>query len=241
MLYHFCFNIFIVFSVKSIAKASSLLQSRLLGDRNQWHSAVMTWSRLQGELAASRNADKTPRTALREKVKKEGIGREDQNKEEGKCILESRKRTRELTEEESENKRLRSDEQNGSRTLKGEREEDNNREAGEEGLQDISVVNNLVVVDTESSREKDGEQNESDFKGIRSGHTATSVSFRINCKCSGSLSRCLSPQVNAIFLIYGHRFCECKQCVQFIKKSFKVYKLLIVKSLYSGMISASAV
>lgn len=227
VLYHFCFNIFIVFSVKSIAKASSLLQSRLLGDRNQWSRAVMTWSRLQGELAASRNADKTPRTALREKVKKEGIGREDQNKEEGKCILKSRKRTRELTEEESENKRLRSDEQNGSRTLKGEREEENNREAGEEGLQDVSVVNNLVVVDTESSREKDGEQNKSDFKGIRADHTATSVSFRINCKCSGSLSKCLSPQVNASFLIYGHRFCECKQCVQFLQRALKFTNYLL--------------
>ncbi|XP_037553847.1 THUMP domain-containing protein 2 [Nematolebias whitei] len=205
-------------SYYSPAKASSLLQSRLLGDKNQWSSAVMTWSRLQGELAASRNADKTPRTALREKVKKEGSGSEDQNKEEGKCFLESRKRTRELTEEESENKRLRSDEQNGSQTLKGEREEDNNREAGEEGLQDVSVVNNLLVVDIESSREKDGEQNESDFKGVRADHTTTglehtvenrttnhlgvdikskyleNVSFRINCKRSGSLSKCLSAQ-----------------------------------------------
>uniref|UniRef100_A0A3B5M346 THUMP domain containing 2 n=1 Tax=Xiphophorus couchianus TaxID=32473 RepID=A0A3B5M346_9TELE len=39
-----------------LAKTASVLQSRLLGDRCQWISAVRTWSRLQGELAASRNA-----------------------------------------------------------------------------------------------------------------------------------------------------------------------------------------
>lgn len=34
----------------STAKAASLLQSRLLGDIDQWTSTVMTWSRLQREL-----------------------------------------------------------------------------------------------------------------------------------------------------------------------------------------------
>lgn len=34
----------------STAKAASILQSRLLGDIDQWTSAVLTWSRLQGAL-----------------------------------------------------------------------------------------------------------------------------------------------------------------------------------------------
>ncbi|XP_017284737.1 THUMP domain-containing protein 2 isoform X2 [Kryptolebias marmoratus] len=204
-------------SHSSPGKASSLLQTRLLGDRNQWSSAVMTWSRLQRELAASRKADKTQRNAMGERMEKEeGRGSE----EGGKCILESRKRTRELSEEESEHKRLRSDEQNRPETLKKEREEDNVRETKNEGLQGFTVVNNVADLDIESSRGKEAEQNEANFQVSRSDNVQAglertvencngkmnhlgvdvlsenveNVSFRVNCKCSGSLSRCLSAQ-----------------------------------------------
>lgn len=37
----------------STAKAASVLQSRLLGDIDQWTSTVMTWSHLQRELERS--------------------------------------------------------------------------------------------------------------------------------------------------------------------------------------------
>ncbi|KAM3862646.1 THUMP domain-containing protein 2 [Diretmus argenteus] len=47
----------------SPAKVASVLQSRLLGDRSEWDDAVMTWSRLQRELA-SRNTVNTPSTAM---------------------------------------------------------------------------------------------------------------------------------------------------------------------------------
>lgn len=44
------FFVWLVFSIMSIAKAASALQSRLLGDIDQWTSTVMTWSHLQREL-----------------------------------------------------------------------------------------------------------------------------------------------------------------------------------------------
>lgn len=179
MLCHFYTDISVMFSVKPTAKASSLLQSRLLGDRHEWRSAVMTWSRLQGELAASRNAGKI---ATEGRTEKEERRSEKLTEEGGKCMLESRKRTRELREEESENKRLRSDGQHESRTLNKEREEDNNREAGKEGLQHFSVVNNVVNFDIERSEEKDTEQNESHFKGSRSDHTTAELECTVeNC------------------------------------------------------------
>ncbi|XP_013873027.1 THUMP domain-containing protein 2 [Austrofundulus limnaeus] len=196
-------------SHSSPAKASSVLQSRLLGDGNRWRCAVTTWSRLQGELAARRNATAT-----------EGRRSEKQTEEGGKCTLESRKRTLELREEESENKRLRSDGQHESRPLNKEGEEDNNREVGKEGLQHFGVVTNVVDLDIESSEEKDTEKTEPIFKGSASDHTTAglectvencnrttnplgadvlseyvdNVSFRVNSKCSGSLARCLSAQ-----------------------------------------------
>lgn len=48
----------------SAAKAASVLQAQLLGDRDQWHSAVMTWRRLQGELAHRKSTVDTPSPAL---------------------------------------------------------------------------------------------------------------------------------------------------------------------------------
>ncbi|KAI4813313.1 hypothetical protein KUCAC02_024645 [Chaenocephalus aceratus] len=55
------------------AKASSVLQSRVLGDKDQWSSAVMTWSRLQGELSglqegSGRNVDNTAEDLTVQKV-----------------------------------------------------------------------------------------------------------------------------------------------------------------------------
>lgn len=212
-----------------------MLQSRLLGDRNHWSSAVTTWSRLQGELAASRNADKTPRSVMREKVKKEGSGSDDQNKEGGKCILESRKRTQEQTEPGNESKRLRSDEQNGLLTLKGEREEDNNREAGEEGLQDISVVNNVVVADIESSREEDGKQNESCFKGIRSDHTTAGLEHTVE-NCNRTTNH-LGVDINSKYVENGKQiqsrsnFCKDKTVLKAHKNKttavFFLYQFLL--------------
>ncbi|KAI3362778.1 hypothetical protein L3Q82_001833 [Scortum barcoo] len=91
----------------SPAKAASVLQSRLLGDADQWRKAVMTWSRLQGELAVRRSTVKAPSTARRVTWKEE---------EEEKCDVESRKSTEEQREESGDG-RLRSDEQNGEYML----------------------------------------------------------------------------------------------------------------------------
>lgn len=142
---------------------------------------MMTWSRLQGELAASRNVHKTHRTATDGRTDiEEGRRSEKQTEEGGKCMLESRKRTQEPREEQSENKRLRSDGQHESQTLNKEREEDNNREAGKEGLQHFRVVNNVVDLDTESSEAKDTDPNESNFNSSRSDHTTAGKTVE-NC------------------------------------------------------------
>lgn len=93
----------------SKAKAASELQSKLLGDRNQWNSALMTWSSLQGELT---NKERTLKNqALRVyKKREEEETCDNRNKV---CSVESMKRTRQQREEEE---RLRSGEQNGRQT-----------------------------------------------------------------------------------------------------------------------------
>ncbi|KAM7408384.1 hypothetical protein PAMA_002212 [Pampus argenteus] len=84
------------------AKAASVLQSRLLGDINEWTSAVMTWSHLQGELAGSRTTVNIPSTSLKRRRKREeGRESEKQSKEKEKCDEEFRKNTGEQIEEES--------------------------------------------------------------------------------------------------------------------------------------------
>lgn len=48
------------------AKAASVLQSRLLGEKDQWRDAVMTWRRLQGELERRKAALSTRRRETRQ-------------------------------------------------------------------------------------------------------------------------------------------------------------------------------
>lgn len=50
----------------STAKAASVLQSRLLGDIEQWTSAVMTWSRLQREMVCRSYPVKLSKGSTRE-------------------------------------------------------------------------------------------------------------------------------------------------------------------------------
>uniref|UniRef100_A0A1A7YYI5 THUMP domain containing 2 n=2 Tax=Iconisemion striatum TaxID=60296 RepID=A0A1A7YYI5_9TELE len=182
----------------SPARASHVLQSRLLGDRNQWTGAVRTWSRLQGELAANRNADKiTAKKARKETEEEKGV------EEEGKCLVECRKRTRELRVDEWESKKLRSDKQTNDK----EKEE----EAEVLDLSGVNEVEEIKSPDTDRSREKDTNQScgtshtaarlEHNVEGcsrtmdeLDTDTALENVSFRINCKCSGSLSRCLSAQ-----------------------------------------------
>lgn len=115
-----------MFFVIFIAKAASVLQSRLLGDGDQWAKAVMTWSRLQAELADRRTTVNAPSTAR-------GVSRK---REEGeKCDVESRKSTVEQREE-SGNGRLRSGEQNGAQTLEKKRK----REKEERGVEEVRDV-----------------------------------------------------------------------------------------------------
>lgn len=114
-----------------------MLQSRLLGDRNEWNSAVMTWSHLQGELASRRTNDITPSTDLGGMRKgKEGRGSTEQREEEEKCHVQDRNRTGEQKDEESENRRLRSGEENGVQTQQKKRKRDNE----ETGIEGIKVI-----------------------------------------------------------------------------------------------------
>ncbi|XP_018517281.1 THUMP domain-containing protein 2 [Lates calcarifer] len=107
----------------SPAKAASVLQSRLLGDRNQWTNAVLTWSRLQGELDGQRTAFNISSTALGVMRKNEEVGRrsEELREEEENCHVETGESTGEQREEESGNRRLRTGEENGACALEKKR------------------------------------------------------------------------------------------------------------------------
>ena len=94
-----------------------MLQSRLLGSLNEWTIAVMTWSRLQGELAGRRTTVNIPSTSLKGRRKgEEGKENEELGKEEEKCNEGFRINTGEQREEESENGSLRSPVQSGEKT-----------------------------------------------------------------------------------------------------------------------------
>lgn len=73
-----------------VAKAASVLQSRLLGDKDQWISAAMTWRRLQRELERRRAAVSTPSTALGMTTKQEEGSGIDVDE---RCNVESRRRS----------------------------------------------------------------------------------------------------------------------------------------------------
>ncbi|KAM4730510.1 THUMP domain-containing protein 2 [Anableps anableps] len=166
----------------SPAKTASLLQSRLLGDRCQWISAVMTWSRLQGELTSSRNTV-SANTSQRDREK--GRGCEKQSDEGEKCLQGSRKRTHEFTAEESDEKRPRGREQSTRLALELEKEDS------------VRVLKNVCAAYSKKELEQNVEscsKNTNHLGKDNSLGSVENVSFRINCKCSGSLSRCISAQ-----------------------------------------------
>ncbi|KAK2824548.1 hypothetical protein Q5P01_021723 [Channa striata] len=106
----------------SPAKAASILQSKLLADRNQWTSAVLTWSRLQGELVSRRPTDIIPGTDLGAgKEEEEGRGDKEQRDEKEKCRMKTTKSTIQQTEKESEIRRVTTGEENGPQTLEKKR------------------------------------------------------------------------------------------------------------------------
>uniref|UniRef100_A0A8C4EKP3 THUMP domain containing 2 n=1 Tax=Dicentrarchus labrax TaxID=13489 RepID=A0A8C4EKP3_DICLA len=238
----------------SPAKAANVLQSRLLGDRNQWTSAVMTWSRLQGELAGRRSTVDAESTAVGvTRKREEGRRSEEQKEEEEKCDLECRKSAGEKREE-SGNGRLRSGEQNEAQTLEKKRKRDDGDEEEEERRgapwNFSSEKNEEKEKTSERQRGREGEEERvmlelsscgkngkhRDFNGrdrcvesssrgmddtakdvavervenvkttgkrdetllqpsrINSEPPSVPVSFRISCKCTGSLSRYFSPQ-----------------------------------------------
>lgn len=159
--YHFCIDLCVVFCVIFIAKAASVLQSRLLGDKNEWTSAVMTWSRLQGELADRRTTVNTPSTALGGRWKREeGRRSEQQGEEEEKCDVETRKSTEEQREEESGNGRQRSGEQNGAPTPVKKRKRDDEEAEGREvaAFDSSSEINEEDEKTSERERRREGEE-----------------------------------------------------------------------------------
>ncbi|KAE8281042.1 THUMP domain-containing protein 2 [Larimichthys crocea] len=146
----------------SPAKAASVLQSKLLGDRNQWAGAVMTWSRLQGELAGRRmtTPDATSATleVTRKKEEEERRSEEQQEEEEEeeKCDVESRKSAGEQREEERGNGRL-----SAVHALEKKRKRDDEEEEEEEerrgAARDFSSEKNVNTSETERRREGEEE------------------------------------------------------------------------------------
>ncbi|XP_015251428.1 PREDICTED: THUMP domain-containing protein 2 isoform X1 [Cyprinodon variegatus] len=168
-------------SYNSPERNSSFLQSRLLGDRCQWIGTVMTWSRLQGELKASRNA---VRMSMTQGAREKGRGSKRQSEEGELCHQESRKRACEFTSDDSDVKRLSGREQRRHATEV--EKEDSNRELEE-----------VCAVDSQKELEGNAERCKKDMDGLENDpplESVEKVSFRINCKCSGSLSRCITAQ-----------------------------------------------
>ncbi|XP_029377179.1 THUMP domain-containing protein 2 [Echeneis naucrates] len=138
------------------AKAVSILQARLLGNRNQWTDAVMTWSRLQRELSDRRTHAKASSTSQTVKRTKEGgKGSEGQRKEEEKCNVVTGKPTEEQRGEESVTRRLRSVEGNGAQTVEKKRKSETSQKG--ETCGEAQALEKRIKRDNEdeSSRDKD--------------------------------------------------------------------------------------
>ncbi|XP_028983152.1 THUMP domain-containing protein 2 [Betta splendens] len=216
----------------SPAKAVSVLQSRLLADRNEWTSAVMTWSRLQMELSSKRNTSITssPDLGVMRKREKERWSPEEKDKrgfegiradrkwEEEQPTLE-KKRKRYDEEEEAEGATSHSnhgknvEKDTASETSKRKEEEqmgkfirftgaiskvdfnggsapaDHSMQSG--SSTDDCVVQRVERVKTPGREEKTLSQSSSTEPEPSS---CFPVSFRISCKCTGSLSRVFSAQ-----------------------------------------------
>ncbi|CAJ1066718.1 THUMP domain-containing protein 2 [Xyrichtys novacula] len=138
----------------SPAKAAAVLQSRLLGDRNQWTCALMTWNCLQGELSNRQSTTNTTNPAFvgeseevrgnegqteKEKpnvdtMRNKGVQKEEENRSlrsgelNEKQTLEKRdmenKGVEEVREEESQWKEEKNDEQYFTETMKKKRKRD---------------------------------------------------------------------------------------------------------------------
>ncbi|CAK6960756.1 THUMP domain-containing protein 2 [Scomber scombrus] len=147
------------------AKAASVLQSRLLGSLNEWSSAVMTWSRLQGELAGRRTTVDIPSTSLKGRRKgEEGRENEELGTEEEKCNEGFRINTGEQKEVESENGSLRNAVQRGEKTSReicGVEAQTLEKKRKRDDEEEASIVKNVQkqrISEREITREDDEEE-----------------------------------------------------------------------------------
>ncbi|XP_010765757.1 THUMP domain-containing protein 2 [Notothenia coriiceps] len=228
------------------AKASSVLQSRVLGDKDQWSSAVMTWSRLQGELSGRRRTTvKSQSTALgvTRKTGEEGRGSEELKREiverEGQtCGAEAqtleKKRKRDEGGNESSIDKNAEDQRTSERDRKRHCEEEDEeerkglsicRQNGKKGIiSETDLCGTGSVCDHATSglhhnvegsgRNVDNTPEDLTVQKVEHGKTTegrdetllqpslikpeppspAAVTFRISCKCTGSLSRYYSQQ-----------------------------------------------
>nr|XP_057914969.1 THUMP domain-containing protein 2 isoform X2 [Doryrhamphus excisus] len=159
-------------SIISPVRAASVLQSTLMSDLKQWTDAAMTWKRLQGELTANTEELGVPKREEVRSGEDEELRRSDHREEE----------------------EVRS-EQNGEQTLETRGEMLHSRKTCRDDIQMMKKRRKMDFKD-EPCADDSGKSNEEDcFQHIKD-KTAIEVpfSFRISCKCSGSLSRILSMQ-----------------------------------------------
>ncbi|XP_068597801.1 THUMP domain-containing protein 2 [Brachionichthys hirsutus] len=225
----------------SAPKAASVLRSSLLGDGTQWTSAAMTWSRLQGEMAAGktkgseeerrsgvqsgyctggqREASSSQRSGrheraqtLGEKRKREEEEEEEEEKEERgsavqdsaseKCVEEEMMCEKEGEEENGMLTKFHRSPRNVKLgTISGTDSPDKDRKTPGADLKvETSRRTSGLVEDGASERvgnEKSTEgsdQNRLQLSRIAPEPPSLPASFRISCKCTGSLSRHFSSQ-----------------------------------------------
>ncbi|XP_068588003.1 THUMP domain-containing protein 2 [Cebidichthys violaceus] len=172
------------------AKAASELQSRVLGDVSQWTGAAATWSRLQGELSDRRTTVRTPR-------REEGRGREEgrrQGDEEGSggtCGVEAQRMTTKRRRDEEEKESSSADKRRTSERQRGY-EEDDGRQGMSAGRDHGVETDDMTEDKVEHAKPTAGRPQPSRTEPDPSGPDR--LSFRVSCKCTGSLSRYFSSQ-----------------------------------------------
>lgn len=95
-------TIYILTFYSILANAASTLQSRLLGDKSHWSTTVMTWRRLQRELADKRTAINTlgTRQSRGGQIEESGNNAQKSDEENGAQTVEKKRRRVEEVEEE---------------------------------------------------------------------------------------------------------------------------------------------
>ncbi|XP_061767267.1 THUMP domain-containing protein 2 isoform X1 [Nerophis ophidion] len=156
----------------SPARAASVLQSTLINDVKLWTDAAMTWKRLQGELAVNTGELREAEEKSDEDLRRSDHREEEDQEEAGSALNGKQTPGTRRSMSQMKKKKRKMNWEDEPRAAEDEK-------SGE--VDDLTVGKHAKGKVAKETR-------------LSEGSSSVPLSFRINCKCSGPLSRILSMQ-----------------------------------------------